>query len=75
MEKLLCLLKKAFLIVDIRKNNSYKDMLFQIAFSYLGNKYDCEDVTIGNGHLMIEFVGFDVSTTNGLTLGWFSICT
>ncbi|MDI9508501.1 MAG: hypothetical protein QM217_01545 [Bacillota bacterium] len=47
----------------LEKYNSYKDMLFQIAFSYLGNKYDCEDVTIGNGHLMIEFVGFDVSTT------------
>lgn len=47
----------------LEKYNSYKDMLFQIAFSYLGNKYDCEDVTIGNGHLMIEFVRFDVSTT------------
>lgn len=26
------------------KYDSYKNMLFQIAFSYLGNKYDCEDV-------------------------------
>lgn len=25
----------------LEKYNSYKDMLFQIAFSYLGNKYDC----------------------------------
>lgn len=28
----------------IEKYDSYKNMLFQIAFSYLGNKYDCEDV-------------------------------
>lgn len=26
------------------KYNTYKNMLFQIAFPYLGNKYDCEDV-------------------------------
>lgn len=26
------------------KYNLYKNMLFQITFSYLGNKYDCEDV-------------------------------
>lgn len=26
------------------KYNRYKSLLFQIAFSYLGNKHDCEDV-------------------------------
>ena len=28
----------------LEKYNLYKNMLFQIAFSYLGNKHDCEDV-------------------------------
>lgn len=28
----------------LEKYNLYKNILFQIAFSYLGNKYDCEDV-------------------------------
>lgn len=28
----------------LEKYNLYKNMLFRIAFSYLGNKYDCEDV-------------------------------
>ncbi|NLP17424.1 MAG: RNA polymerase sigma factor [Clostridiales bacterium] len=28
----------------LEKYDLYKNMLFQIAFSYLGNKYDCEDV-------------------------------
>jgi len=28
----------------LEKYNRYKTMLFQIAFSYLGNKHDCEDV-------------------------------
>ncbi len=28
----------------LEKYNLYKNLLFQIAFSYLGNKYDCEDV-------------------------------
>lgn len=28
----------------LNKYDMYKNMLFQIAFSYLGNKYDCEDV-------------------------------
>lgn len=27
-----------------KKYDSYKNMLFQIAFSYLGNKHDCEDI-------------------------------
>lgn len=28
----------------IEKYNKYKNMLFNIAYSYLGNKYDCEDI-------------------------------
>lgn len=28
----------------LEKYNLYKNMLFQIAFPYLGKKYDCEDV-------------------------------
>lgn len=28
----------------LEKYNLYKNMLFQIAFSYVGNKYDCEDI-------------------------------
>lgn len=28
----------------LEKYNLYKGMLFQISFSYLGNKHDCEDV-------------------------------
>lgn len=28
----------------LQKYDKYKNMIFQIAFSYLGNKYDCEDV-------------------------------
>lgn len=28
----------------LEKYNLYKNMMFQIAISYLGNKYDCEDV-------------------------------
>lgn len=28
----------------LEKYNLYKNMLFQIAISYLGNKYDCDDV-------------------------------
>jgi hypothetical protein len=27
----------------LEKYNLYKNLLFQIAFSYLGNKYDCEE--------------------------------
>ncbi len=29
----------------LEKYNLYKNLLFQIAFSYLGNKYDCEDTS------------------------------
>lgn len=28
----------------LEKFNQYKNMLFQISFSYLGNKHDCEDI-------------------------------
>ncbi len=28
----------------LEKYNLYKNLLFQITFSYMGNKYDCEDV-------------------------------
>lgn len=28
----------------LKKYDLYKNMLFQIAFSYLGNKHDCEDI-------------------------------
>ena len=28
----------------VEKNNKYKNMLFNIAYSYLGNKDDCEDI-------------------------------
>lgn len=44
MENVTCADQLASDELILKKYDLYKNMLFQIAVSYLGNKHDCEDI-------------------------------